>query len=126
MVRITSKDIHFLRHHHWSVKFVYDQRWSKNNIRKYIDYKLKDTDRKTFLIPTNYCKTQHMQIKRKANDIQQNITSGTITCILILIIMVTIISSSLSSAQAQIINNNIRNSTIPIETYSKHILNHMV
>jgi hypothetical protein len=56
-----------------------------------------------------------MQIKRNANDIQQNIASGTITCFLILIITVAIISSSLSSSQAQIINNNIRNSNIKIE-----------
>lgn len=56
-----------------------------------------------------------MQIKRNANDIQQNIASGTITCFLILIITVAIISSSLSSSQAQIINNNIGNSNIKIE-----------
>jgi hypothetical protein len=89
----------------------------KNDIRKYIDNRLRNyTDRKTFLIPTNYSKTQHMQIKRNANDIQQNITSGTIAFILILVITVVAIISSLSSSQAQIIsNNNSGNSNIEIE-----------
>ena len=56
-----------------------------------------------------------MQIKRNANDIQQNIASGTIAFILILVITVVAIISSLSSSQAQIISNNSRNSNIEIE-----------
>jgi hypothetical protein len=57
-----------------------------------------------------------MQIKRNANDIQQNIASGTIAFILIVVITVVAIISSLSSSQAQIIsNNNSGNSNIEIE-----------
>jgi hypothetical protein len=60
-----------------------------------------------------------MQIKRNANDIQQNISCGAITCILILLLTVAVVfpSSSSSSSQAQTIINNSGNSNIKIETF---------
>ena len=59
-----------------------------------------------------------MQIKRNANDIQQNIACGTITCILILLLTVAVVSPlSSSSSQAQTIINNSRNSNVKIETF---------
>jgi hypothetical protein len=60
-----------------------------------------------------------MQIKRNANDIQQNIACGTITCILILLLTVAVVSplSSSSSSQAQTIINSSGNSNVKIETF---------
>jgi hypothetical protein len=62
-----------------------------------------------------------MQIKRNANDIQQNIACGTITFILILLLTVAVVSPlspfSSSSSQAQTIINNSGNSNVKIETF---------
>ena len=57
-----------------------------------------------------------MQIKRNANDIQQNISCRAIICILILLLTVVVVSPS-SSSQAQTIINNSGNSNIKIETF---------
>lgn len=57
-----------------------------------------------------------MQIKRNANDIQQNISCGAITCILILLLTVAVVFPS-SSSQVQTIINNSGNSNIKIETF---------
>jgi hypothetical protein len=57
-----------------------------------------------------------MQIKRNVNNIQQNLASGTIAFILILVITVAIVFP-LSSSQVKTINNSSSNSNIQIETF---------